>query len=254
MQTQITKSLTSILMIVSLFFATAVSTQATNSTTTTTTTINDLSGVYSGTLKLGNPYYYVTQTGKEVYMVGENFDASWCIAFKGILSGDQISGEWYGLPKGKLESQGKLTFKISDDGRKWEVVSETGGFPDTYMMSATLPAQIPATRKAAFSGNSLDDLTGRYMAKNAHLVHLRDQGGRVVFFSESMRTKENGDRPGMATVFFGSKKNGKISGEWVDLPLGYTSNTGQVTFGIIGPKLFRFEAGYFPGIAYDKLD
>lgn len=216
-----------------------------------TTMAPNLTGVYEGT-NGSRSLYYVTQEDSKVYFFAETYDATWALAFEGSIKGSQLWGNWYHLTKGAKKKHGKATFTVSNDGRTWTLDSETGGYPNNSIKKTTLPSKIPATRNAAFSGNSLGDISGLYHADEALRIHLRDVNNKIVFYAESKRTLDNNNRPGMSSVFFGQKSRNSFTGKWVDLPLGFTSNEGKVTYKIVGPKYFQFKSGYFPGINYRR--
>ena len=233
-----------------LFISLSFTTIKTPSTSSSSSAPN-LTGIYEGS-NGSRSLYYVKQEGTSVYFFAETFDGTWAAAFEGSIKGSHLYGNWYNLTKGKAKSHGTATFTVSNNGRTWALDGETGGYIHNNIKKTSLPSKIPATRKAAFSGNSLNDISGYYTADNAMHIHLRDVKNKIVFFAESMRTDGNNKRPGMASVFFGKKSKNSFSGKWVDLPLGYTSNSGKATYSIKGPSFFYFHSGYFPGIKYEK--
>lgn len=207
-----------------------------------------LEGIYETSGKGGYAHYYISEEGGEIYMVGLNFDQSFACAFRGNLRGNTLSGEWLSLPYGQFKGNGDVVFNISNRGRTLTV--EDSDFRHMTLNKVRRANKYPHQSGGFFSGGSTRDVTGTYQGENAHRVFVRQLRNQVVFYSESFRTDTNNGRPGMASVFFGNRSGNNFEGVWVDLPLGMTENTGEASFEVIGPKYFRFDGGYFPGVAY----
>ncbi len=205
---------------------------------------------------------YVRQEGSKVVWLAERFDRKFVSVFKGNYMGNQITGTYYNIPKGKAKGMGNLTIKVTNGGRTLKI---TGGNMDGQTLkSITCPTKFPARRRAHYRGDTKDNLTGRWNASNAGQMHLLDKNKVIAgyFFGHQ---KGSNDRPSTVKVFFGSKSkdNSKMNIEWFDLPLGLSYDNGvgkgKATFKIVGPHNLKVIDGYIPGLNHkrqtdDKLE
>ena len=247
------------ILFAALFFMTTQTTFASTDPVLPTLNIEEMRGSIHGVYETqgsgGYAHYYVYVIGRNsVVMVALNFDQSFACVYQGEISGStEITGSWLSLPYGQFEGDGEATMKIVNNGRTIEITD--GDLPHTTLKKID-PRRVtkwPAQSGGFFSGGSTRDITGTYHADDAHRIFLRQKGSQVVFFSESMRTEANKNRPGLATIFMGrADRRGKsFNGTWFSLPMGVASGMNHdVKFEIIGPKYFRFDSGYFPGVAY----
>jgi len=194
---------------------------------------------------------YTRQIGKTVYWLAERFDAKFVSAFKGTQNGNQITGTYYNLPKGKAQGSGVLKVQISNGGKTLKI---TGGNMDGQVLTAIpLPSKIPARRKAHYSGSTTDNLTGWWHAKNAGLMHMYNKKKIIAGYFYGTQYGSNA-RPLTVKVFFGTRDKQSMKIEWIDLPigLGETQCTGKATFKIVGPKFLKIIDGYFPGVNHER--
>lgn len=196
---------------------------------------------------------YVRQVGSKVYWLAERFDRKFVSVFKGSYKGNQISGAFYNIPKGKAKGTGTLKIEILNGGKTLKV---TGGNMDGQTLkSIACPPKFPARRKAHYQGNTSDNLTGRWHARNAGQMHLLQEKEVIAGYFFGHQNGANA-RPSTAKVFFGTKKNDKVTLEWFDIPLGISYNNGycngKVTFKTIGLHFLEVTDGYIPGFRHER--
>jgi len=196
---------------------------------------------------------YIRQVGKKVYWLAERFDRKFVAVFNGTYKNDQITGPYYNLPKGKARGTGSLKVQVSNGGKTLKV---TGGNMDGQTLkSIACPPKFPARRKAHYQGNTSDNLTGRWKASNAGQMHLSQEKEIIAGYFFGHQNGANA-RPATAKVFFGTNKNGKVTMEWFDIPLGISYDNGycngKVTFKIIGQHFLEVTDGYIPGFRHER--
>lgn len=213
--------------------------------------IKDISGIYETVNSGERMIYYITQRGNAVYGFADAFSARYSFVFKAYVDGDKIvDGKWYSIPKGTVKGQGEMNFNIERGGSI--ELSGSNGFPSNSIEKYDQLHDLPKNKIEGFNGDATNEPTGRYMANNAMQIWLNQPSkNKVVFFGQTMESSSNNNRPGMASVFFGNRNGNTFSGEWIDLPLGYTNSNGKVTYEIHDGYLY-FRDGYFPGITYNR--
>ncbi len=197
---------------------------------------------------------YVRQEGSKIYWLAERFDRKFVSVFKGNYMGNEITGTYYNIPKGKAKGTGTLKVKIMNGGRTLKV---TGGNMDGQTLKSIngIPPKFPARRRAHYRGNTKENLTGRWSASNAGQMHLLDKNKVIAgyFFGHQ---KSSNDRPTTVKVFFGTRDNTKMNIEWFDLPLGLSYDSckckGKATFKIVGPHFLKVIDGYIPGLNHER--
>lgn len=251
-----------LILLAALFMMTAQTTFASTNPVMSDLNIEEMrgsiNGVYETQGKGGYAHYYVNVLSRtKVVMVALNFDQTFACAFEGtIINNTTIEGDWLSLPFGKFEGDGTATMKIQNNGRSIAITD--GDLPHATLKKID-PRRVtkwPAQSGGFFSGGSTNDITGTYQGDNGHRLFMRQKGDKIVFFSESFRTKANKNRPGMAAIFISDNVGSGegFSGKWYTLPMGVSSDMNdEASFEIIGPKYFRFDGGYFPGVAYRSL-
>jgi hypothetical protein len=193
---------------------------------------------------------YVRQAGSQIYWFAERFDKNFASVFKGSISGSQITGTYYYIPKGVAKGSGNLKIVVSNGGKTLTISGNK--FNEQVLQATKLPAKLPAPRRAHYRGNTTGNLTGRWHADNSGEMHLLDDGKTIAGYFRGWRSNNNG-RPFTAKVFFGIKSGSGVKIEWIDIPLGNTSCRGKASFKIVGPQYLRVDGGYFPGLNHERL-
>ncbi len=201
-------------------------------------------------------YIYVRQINNMVYALAERFDNRFVSVLVGKIENGQLKLDYYYIPKGKAKGHGQLTFKISSGGQKLTRSDKNNNVVFNFNEMTDLgklPTKLPARHRAWYRGNTLDNLTGRWGAENVGVTHFLDLDGKIIGFSRGRRSTHT--RPQYASIFIGERKNQRIDGNYVDLPLGHTYGGGETGFKIVGPHFLRVDKNYFPGVDHErKLD
>jgi len=196
---------------------------------------------------------YIRQEGKKVVWLAERFDRKFVAVFNGTYKGDEISGTYCNIPKGKAQGSGSLKVKVSNGGKTLKV---TGGNMDGQTLTPiACPTKFPARRKAHYQGNTSNNLTGRWKASNAGQMHLLQEKEVIAGYFFGHQDGANA-RPATAKVFFGTNIKGKVTMEWFDIPLGISYDNGycngKVTFKTIGQHFLEVTDGYIPGFRHER--
>ena len=165
---------------------------------------------------------YLRQLGNAVYGFGEHPGLKYAYVLTGSISGDQIAGKWWDIPKGKLRrvNAGTLQLRFTQVGAR---VVRTGGTdlgPDVFTAISPSAVPWPNMQVAGFQATAQNDLDGVFEGDDASRHYVRESGGDAVWVAE--RASQPGERPGWATVFIG-KRNGSgtgFAGTSVDVPKG----------------------------------
>jgi hypothetical protein len=74
--------------------------------------------------------YYIRVIKNEIWWYGQSGDSSWSNVMNGLITGDEIQGEWSDVPFGRIKSEGAITLKIISSS-SFSIISQTGGFGGT---------------------------------------------------------------------------------------------------------------------------
>ncbi|KAA1243490.1 T9SS type A sorting domain-containing protein [Aquimarina sp. RZ0] len=171
-------------------------------------------------------HYYIRQTGQDVYWFGEHPSGGWANVFKGSINGYQITGQFYDVPKGRIQGTGTLSLAINPTGTS---LSKTGGsgFGGSLWSKTTRPTSLPGTRPAGFHTiNNQNILNGKWRGNDNGSYYIRQIGNTVVWFGE--RNYSSGI-PGWANVAVGTRTGNTIQLNWSDIPKGNAGGRGTLT-------------------------
>lgn len=165
--------------------------------------------------------YYVTEVGSQVFWFAEHPGRGYAHIFLGKRDGNNISGSFWSVPKGKAMASGNLSLRINNNGTM-KVIDSHKDFPsDSFSVTSIhgILDKLPGESKyPGFTANSLNDLDGMFKDTNNYTYYVRQQGDKVVFFAE--KDFKKGERPDRAYVFIGKMHSNKILGQIVSLPKG----------------------------------
>ncbi|MGH3136840.1 MAG: serine hydrolase domain-containing protein [Gaiellaceae bacterium] len=181
---------------------------------------------------------YLRQLGSTVYGFGEHPGLKYAYVLTGSVSGDQISGKWWDVPKGNLRrvSMGSLQLRYTQSGAR---VVRTGGAdlgPDVFTAISPDGIPWPNMQVAGFQATTQNDLDGVFVGDDASHHYVRETGSDTVWFAE--RASQPGERPGWATVFIGKRSGSGTSfaGTAVDIPKGIELRSGPFGAALVGAK------------------
>ena len=220
----------------------------------------DLEKVFKAnqTVKLNNYFQaddgslvYLRQIDNMVYALTDRYDRRYSSVWIGTLNGSTLNVTYYYIPKGQAKGSGKLRLKVSGHGRSQRMtIQKSGGgtfqsFNFETMTSLTqLPTKIPIDDRAWYRGNTADNLTGRYHVANTGKHYILDVDGQIISYAVGSR-KSTHARPQFSSLFIGDKQGNKITGHYVDLPLGRTLCAGESGFDVIGQHNIRTDRDFF---------
>ncbi|NNM30764.1 MAG: serine hydrolase, partial [Akkermansiaceae bacterium] len=180
--------------------------------------------------------YYMTRDGNDIYFFGEHPGTeNYACVFRGTISGRNVEGNWWDLPKGGRTGTGTLKFRIDQNGRRLTRLAASGEFSVGHWDAIDLgDFNLPGRRDPGFYSMSAGDLDGAWRSGNDSL-YLREIGADVVGFRESGFAP--GGQPVSAHVFFATRiaGGGSIQGKWIDVPKGTGSNSGFYTYTVADP-------------------
>lgn len=172
-------------------------------------TFSDLTGFYNGS---DGGQYFISQVGQKVYWYGEDRSGNWANVYAGDLSGTQISGHFYDVPKGRIQAQGALSLSVSPDGKRIEKVS--GVFGAHRWTKAPLPTNlVPSSITSGFHANGdRNNMSGIWFTNKGGVYYMRQFGTKVVWFGEEVFQT---GRPRFSNIAVGDKYNDVVRLKWV---------------------------------------
>ena len=185
-------------------------------------TVPNMSGYYKAN---DGGHYYVRHIGTDVYWFGEHPNGSWANIFKGKLDGNKITGNFYDVPKGKIQGSGQLKLTVNYNSTK---ITKTEGsnFGGSVWDKMARPSSLPGTRPAGFGvRNDSNNLTARWYANDGGYYYVRQVGSRVVWFGERHFTS---GIPAWSNVGYGTKIGDNIYLNWADVPKGNANGNGTL--------------------------
>ena len=176
--------------------------------------------------------YYVREVGSRVFWFGESrqnprrLGQEWdsrrfANVFMGERRGNEITGDWFDVPKGNTRSQGRLRLRIADEDRTITRIERSGGFGGSSWRSSRSSRESSRFHNPGFQSESADDLTGTWMGNDGGVYYVRQVGNKIVWFGEKGRLWSN--------VYVGTLEGENIQGNWADVPKGCTSGSGTLT-------------------------
>lgn len=194
-------------------------------------------------ITLNGGVYYVRQIDNRVCWFGESIDGNeveglpFANIFVGTRSGNEVSGKWFDIPKGKSQRSGTLIFSVSDDSTTITRISETGGFSHSnwYQEPKGVLKVSSNCHNAGFRTVYEEDYTGVWLSDDGAVFYLLQTAHELVWFAEKGNEWSH--------IFVGIATGDTISGNWMDVPKASRNNFGQVEFnrkdGVLGDGTWR---------------
>ncbi len=185
-------------------------------------------------------HYYVRTVGNKVYWFGEHPNGTFANVFLGTLSGSQVTGNFYDVPKGANTGSGALTIEIRENGNSF--VKTTGpSFGGSSWTKATLPSSgLPGSGPGRYGATTISDVSGRWTCNDGGIYYLRQIGNIIVWFGEANNT--NG-KPGFANVAIGTRSGNNITLQWADVPKCGLSGSGSLQLSVANPNTINKTSG-----------
>jgi CubicO group peptidase (beta-lactamase class C family) len=166
---------------------------------------------------------YIHQVDDKLYGFGEHPGEDYSFVFEGDISGTNINGNWWDVPKFSRTKKGALDLQWSQGGNR--IVRKGGGNFGTNTWTALQQgSNIPwiSEKKAGFQSTKRKDLDGHFKGDDGSSHYIREVDSKVVWVAEKGAVE--GARPKWTTVFIGERTNNSgISGKFSDVSKG--SNT-----------------------------
>lgn len=168
--------------------------------------------------------YFVRQNGDDLWWVGEHPERKWVNLFKGTITDETLAGEWVDLPKGKARGYGSISLNIESnkmvlstpgadfEGTEWKKENVISFFSNRFSNQ---------TEFLIAGYGDEDTLTGGWLSDESGFFYLRQIGDTVWWFGEHPKRD-------WAHVFKGTRSGPTLSGEWIDLPKGKSSEKGEL--------------------------
>jgi hypothetical protein len=211
-------------------------------------TVPNMSGYYKAN---DGGHYYVRHIGTNVYWFGEHPSGSWANIFTGKLDGNKITGQFYDVPKGKIQGRGPLKLTVNYNSTK---ITKTAGsnFGGSIWTKTRRPSNLPGTRTAGFGvRNNINNLTARWYANDGGYYYIRQVGTHIVWFGERHFTS---GRPPWSNVGTGVRIGNIIYLNWADVPKGNANNNGTLILRVdTANKMTRtYVTGGFSGSSWSR--
>jgi cathepsin K len=195
-----------------------------------------LNGYYRGN---DSGHYYVRTVGSTVYWFGEHPNGNWANVFRGTLSGSQVNGTFFDVPKGGATGSSALSLEINNNGN--DFIKLSGPFGGTSWTKMALPASgLPGDRPGQYGAGVQSDVTGLWLCNDGARYYIRQVGNAVAWFGETSNT--NG-KPGFANVGVGTRSGNSITLNWADVPKGSATNQGTLQLSVAAVNTINKTSG-----------
>jgi hypothetical protein len=178
--------------------------------------------------------YYIRQIGDVIWWLGVSPDdgRTWTNVFHGRLIGDEIVGEWADLPRGEIRNHGTLFVRVKTNPAGETVLEKwisTGGFgANTWTGQNAEPRPLQIDPQTAGTYN----LIGVWSGNDGGSYYVTNLGNR--FPQDVWWVGLSGDSGlSWTNVFHGTWSEGRIQGDWADVPHGRASGYGSMTMNTI---------------------
>lgn len=168
--------------------------------------------------------YYVRFIGDQVFWFGEHPAGGFANIFFGRMTGSDITGQWFDIPKGRTTSRGTIGVRLDRGSNILTRTAVTGGFGGarwTPFITGLHSGRVAGRgfRPAGFEATGSADLTGTWMGNDGGTYYLRQIDTRVIWFGES---------GGFSNLFRGNRSGNAVSGDWADVPKGGLLQSGTI--------------------------
>lgn len=205
--------------------------------------------------------YYVREVGDRVYWFGESLTTPGALGresdarvfanvFAGRRDGNDVTGEWFDVPKGRAHSAGTLRLRASASDTRLERVAGDGGFAATSWRADASASRMRAAsvfHNPGFQSTSTQDLSGAWLGDDGGIYYVRQRGNQIAWFGERGATWSN--------VFSGTLEGDRIRGHWADVPKAGAGGAGDLTLARTNHYQLRRESGTggFGGTAWTRV-
>ncbi len=205
--------------------------------------------------------YYVREVGDRVVWFGESLVPARALGserdtlgfanvFVGRRSGDEVTGEWFDVPKGRTHGAGALRLRVSAGDTRMERIAGDGGFGGRSWRADVAASRIRGAtmfHNPGFQSESTDDLSGAWLGDDGGAYYVRQRGNQIVWFGERGTSWSN--------VFVGTIEGDRIHGQWVDVPKTGSTGSGELTLARTNHYQLQREArtGGFGGSKWERV-
>lgn len=194
--------------------------------------------------------YYIREIDSDFYWFGEHPDGFFANVFVGKRFGNELSGNWFDVPKGRTRSRGEIKLIIEQKGSYIRKIFHTGGFFGTYWEEIPKNFEsLPGTRITDFQNDNNEDLTGTWKGSDDGIYYIRQIDDNIIWFGERISFGER--IPFFSNIFIGKRLGKKITGKWFDLPKGITNSNGDLNI-MIEDESTLVKTEYTGGFGGDK--
>lgn len=177
-----------------------------------------------------NAIYLVRSAGANVWWLSEERNLAWVHAFKGVLAGGRLHGQWADLPKGANQGSGEIDCKVSRDEKLLTVIANSGDTFGPKEIRRTKLDHLPSAMSNLFQEVDAtfvkNDLTGHWTNPNGDSFYLRQDGSTLWWLGENVQQ-------GWCHVFHGTAGPDICAGDWADVPKGeHLQQGGPIGFDI----------------------
>ena len=185
---------------------------------------------------------YTRQVGSTLYGFGEHPGTRLAFVLRGTVVGSAVEDvKWWGVPKGGISSSGSLELRWSQSGARLVRITPGDELPAIWQAISSSGIAWPNKLVASFQNPSQKDLTGAFAGGGARLyVSERTVTSGQVSQQEVVGVVEKdsqpGERPGLVSVFVGTRNGDVVTGSYAEVPKGVTASR-QGTFSLsVGPN------------------
>ena len=187
---------------------------------------------------------YLRQVAGTVYGFGEHPGLRYAYVLTGTVSGDQITGKWWDVPKGAVRrtSRGTLQLRFTQVGARIVRSGGTDLGPDTFTAISPNGIPWPNMQVAGFQATTSADLDGVFVGDDSSRHYVREVGGDTVWVAEKASQPE--ERPGWVSVFVGKRgpSGTTFSGMSIDVPKGIELRSTNLAAALVTGKRDLFLA------------
>ena len=170
---------------------------------------------------------------KRVVWMGEHPGRKYAHVFRGVRTGNTISGNWICVSKYKSTGSGQLKVRVENNGTLTRL-SSTGGFPTKKWTVRTMKSIVhllPGKRKPAYTTFSLSDLDGAFDDKKGYRYYVRETNSGLYGIAEAPFKK--GNQPAAVMAFFLKRTGSKsLSGNVYAVPKGKKKGRSSLKFSV----------------------
>jgi CubicO group peptidase (beta-lactamase class C family) len=186
---------------------------------------------------------YLRAEGATVVGLAEHANGSYAFAYRGTRAGNVVDGQWYDVAKGPRVTTGTARLTVAEGGAKLVRSGQDFG-PDDFVAVDGAKGPWPGAREAGFQAQSRLDLDGAFAGRgpaeepDGSRYYWRESGSGAVGVAEGPSAA--GKRPAWVSVFFGKRDGeGRVSGEYFDVPKGTASHRGSFRLPLFKPEYGR---------------